>query len=50
MLDKMLLAVAENEPETAIPEEYDEDTSYWDVMSSFHDVNTDYFSVNATSF
>ena len=46
MLDKMLLAVAENEATTAIPE-YDEDTSYWDVMDSFRNVNTDYFSVNA---
>ncbi len=45
MLDKMLLAVAENEAETTIPE-YDEDASYWDVMSSFHDINTDYFSIN----
>ena len=49
MLDKMLLMVTENEAETAIPE-YDEDTSYWDTMNSFHDVNTDYFSVNATTF
>lgn len=49
MLDKMLLAVAENEPETAIPE-YDEDASYWDVIGNFHDINTDYFNVNATTF
>ncbi len=49
MLDKMILAVADSEPETTIPE-YDEDVSYWDVMSSFHDINTDYFNVNVTTF
>lgn len=49
MLDKMILAVANNESETAIPE-YNEDTSYWDVMSSFHDVDTDYFSITVRTF
>lgn len=49
MLDKMLIMIAENEPETTIPE-YDEDTSYWDTISGFHDINTDYFSVNVTTF
>ena len=45
MLDKMLLAIAENEPETAIPE-YDEDASYWDTVDSFHGIDTDFFSIN----
>ena len=49
MLDKMLLAVAENEPETTSPE-YDEDASYWDVMDNFRNVNTDYFSITVRTF
>lgn len=49
MLDKMLLMVAENEAETAIPE-YDEDVSYWDAVDSFRNVNADYFSIIVRTF
>lgn len=49
MLDKMLIVVAENEAETAIPE-YDEDASYWDTVDSFRNVNTDYFSITVRTF
>lgn len=46
MLEKMLNTVINSEPETTIPEE-EIDLSYWDTMSRFTDINTDFFSITA---
>lgn len=44
MLEKMLDTIINSEPETTIPEE-NFDVSYWDIMSRFNDVDTDFFSI-----
>ena len=46
MLDKMLNVVIDSESETTIPEE-NFDVSYWDTMSHFADIDTDFFSITA---
>lgn len=46
MLDKMLNAIINSEPETSVPEE-SWDTSYWDTMSRFNDIDTDFFNITA---
>ena len=46
MLEKILIELINNEPETAIPEA-DTDVSYWDTMSDFANVDTDFFSISA---
>ena len=45
MLDKMLIAIINSEPESSIPE-VEIDDSYWDTMSKFTDVDTDFFSIS----
>ena len=45
MLDKMLNVVIDSESETTIPEE-NFDVSYWDTMSRFNDIDTDFFNIS----
>lgn len=45
MLDKILLELISKEPDTTIPEA-DTDVSYWDTMSDFANVDTDFFSIS----
>lgn len=46
MLDKMLIAIINSEPESSIPE-LEIDDSYWDTMSHFANIDTDFFSITA---
>lgn len=46
MLEKILIELINNEPDTTIPE-VDTDVSYWDTMSDFANVDTDFFSISA---
>ena len=46
MLEKMLDAIINSESETAIPEE-EIDLSYLDTMSSFVNIDTDFFNITA---
>lgn len=45
MLEKMLDTIINSEPETTIPEE-NFDVSYWDTMSRFNDIDTDFFNIS----
>lgn len=45
MLEKMLNTIINSEPETTIPEE-ETDLSYWDTMSRFTNIDTDFFNIN----
>lgn len=46
MLEKILDTIINSEPETTIPEE-NFDVSYWDTMSHFANIDTDFFSITA---